>query len=67
MTDPAQAIATAEAALRDAAREHKRLERAHRQEARRLMQTAADLRAMCARLGLRLEIVGRDGGQSRND
>ncbi len=58
-----EAIAQAQATLRDAAKEHKRLERLHRKEARRLMQAAEGL-ASLEGAGVRV-VIGTDGGQSQ--
>ena len=51
------ATAQAQAALVSAAKQHKRLEREHRREARRLMQAAAEFGAACQALGLEFEFI----------
>ncbi len=56
----ARIVAQANQALIEAAREHKRLEFAHRRTAKRLMQTADDLRTQLAEYGIRLSIDGTD-------
>lgn len=55
-----QAIADAEAALRESARRHKRLEREHREAARASMQALAALRSTCEALGIELVIAGTE-------
>ena len=61
MNEPsARAAAQATQALIDAAREHKRLEFAHRRMAKHLMQTADELRTQLARYGIRLSLDGTD-------
>jgi len=57
MTSPPMAIASAQAALREAAREQKRLEFQHRKAARRLMQLADELETALAVLGIKLIII----------
>ena len=58
-------LQTAGRSLREAARMHKRSERAHRRQAGELMAAYAALEAECRSLGIRLDIEGTDQeGQS---
>ncbi len=50
------AIARAQTALLEASREHKRLEFAHRKQARKLAQAAAELGAVLSQYGIAVHI-----------
>ena len=54
------AIAHAAEALRDSAREHKRLGRAHRRQARLCMEKLAELRDACGSLGIHFILEGEE-------
>lgn len=59
MTAEATALAKATQQVRDAARAHKRSSSFHRKQARALMETFDELKAVCDAHGIKLEIEAK--------
>jgi hypothetical protein len=55
-----RAIAEAAEAIKDAAQEHKRLVKWHRQQAKQLWRSLAELEHLCKQLGIGLTIQGEE-------
>jgi hypothetical protein len=64
-----RAIAQAAEAIKDAAQEHKRLVSWHRQQAKQLWQSLAELEHLCKQLGIKviLQGEGESHGHRRQD